>query len=53
VHSFRTLLGELTTIVRNTCRTPGADHDAATFEMITRPNTTQARATALLQTITV
>ncbi len=53
VHSFRTLLGELTTIVRNTCRTPGADHEAATFEMITRPNTKQARATELLQTITV
>ena len=53
VHSFRTLLGELTTIVRNTCRTPGADNDAATFEMITRPNTKQSRATELLQTITV
>lgn len=53
VHSFRTLLDELTTIVRNTCRTPGTDGAAATFEMITRPNTKQSRAAQLLQTITV
>jgi transposase len=53
VHSFRTLLDELTTIVRNTCRPPGTDGDATTFEMITRPNTKQSRAAELLQTITV
>ncbi len=53
VHSFRTLLDELTTVVRNTCRAPGADGAAATFEMITRPSPTQARAAALLQTIAV
>ena len=53
VHSLRTLLGELTTIVRNTCRTPGTEADPATFEMITRPNPTQARAAQLLQTIAV
>jgi len=53
VHSFRTLLGELTTIVRNTCRPPGTAAETATFAMITRPNPTQARAAALLQTIAV
>ncbi len=53
VHSFRTLLDELTTIVRNTCRPPGTDGDAATFEMITRPNSKQSRAAELLQTIAV
>jgi len=53
VHSYRTLLGELTTIVRNTCRAPGTEANAATFEMITRPNTKQARAAELLQSITV
>ena len=51
VHSFRTLLSELTTIVRNTCRPPGTAADTATFEMTTRPNPTQARAAELLQTI--
>jgi transposase len=53
VHSFRTLLGELTTIVRNTCRAPGTQANAATFDMITRPNAKQARAAELLQSITV
>ena len=53
VHSFRTLLGELTTIVRNTCRPPGPAAATATFAMITRPNPTQARAAELLQTIAV
>ena len=31
-HSFSTLLGELGTIVRNTCRTPNAAPDAPTFD---------------------
>jgi len=53
VHSFRTLLDELTTIVRNTCRPPGTDGETATFQMITRPNPKQSRAAELLQTITV
>lgn len=53
VHSFRTLLGELSTIVRNTCRPPGIAAAPATFEMTTRPNPTQARAAQLLQTIAV
>jgi len=53
VHSFRTLLEALSTIVRNTCRTPGASSDAPTFEVITTPNAQQKRALALLETITL
>ena len=50
-HSYRTLLDELSTIVRNTCRTPGADLNAATFQLVTTPNTNQTRALELLDTI--
>ena len=53
VHSFATLLGELGTVVRNTCRTPGAGADAPTFNIVTTPNAKQKRALALLQKITV
>jgi transposase len=52
-HSFRTLLDELTTIVRNTCRTRGSDETAPSFEIVTTANPKQARALQLLQTITV
>ena len=50
-HSFRTLLDELPTIVRNTCRTRG--ESSATFEIVTTANSKQARAMQLLQTISV
>ncbi len=53
VHSFATLLGELATVVRNTCRTPHAGPDAPTFEVLTTPNATQQRAFELLQQIRV
>ncbi len=52
-HSFRTLLDELSTIVRNTCRAPAADRHAATFEIVTTPNTKQEQALKLLATIAV
>ncbi len=52
-HSFATLLGELATIVRNTCRVPGADSTAPTFLLVTTPNTKQKRALELLDTITM
>jgi hypothetical protein len=52
VHSFATLLEELATIVRNTCRAPGADDDAPTFEVVTIANPTQRRALELLDAIT-
>jgi transposase len=51
VHSFATLMAELATIVRNTCRTPNAGPDAPTFEVLTTPNATQQRVFELLQQI--
>ena len=50
-HSFATLLSELATVVRNTCRTPNAGPDAPTFELLTTPNAKQQRAFELLQQI--
>ena len=50
-HSFATLLAEMATLVRNTCRTPSAGADAPTFEVLTTPTAHQQRAMALLQTI--
>jgi len=50
-HSFATLLNELATIVRNTCRVPGADSTAPTFLLVTTPNTKQKRALELIQQI--
>jgi transposase len=53
VHSFATLMAELATIVRNTCRTPNAGPDAPTFEVLTTLNAKQQRALDLLQQITL
>jgi transposase len=50
-HSFATLLEELATLVRNTCRTPNVGLDAPTFEVLTTPNAKQQRAFELLQQI--
>ena len=50
-HSFATLMAELATIVRNTCRTPKAAPDAPTFEVLTTPNPKQQGALELLQQI--
>jgi hypothetical protein len=50
VHSFRTLLEDLASIVRNRCRTRG-DRDAPTFDMTTTPTLAQKRALDLLDTI--
>ena len=52
-HSFSTLLAELATIVRNTCRTPNAGNDAPTFDLLTTPNSKQQRAFELIQKIRV
>ena len=49
VHSFATLMADLATIVRNTCRAPNAGPDAPTFEVLTTPNVTQQRMLELLQ----
>jgi hypothetical protein len=53
VHSFRTLLAELSTIVRNTCEARVGQRSGSTFQMTTTPNPTQHRALQLLQQITV
>lgn len=50
-HSFSTLLAELGTIVRNTCRTPDSGHDALPFDVTTTPNPKQARALELIRAI--
>ena len=50
-HSFATLLGELATIVRNTCRSPQGGPEAPTFEVLTTPNSKQKRALDLIQQI--
>jgi len=52
-HSFRTLMSELASIVRNTCRRPGADPSEPTFEVTTTPSPKQARALALLENFRV
>lgn len=51
VHSFRTLLAELSTIVRNACRRWGAGPEEPTFPMVTIPNVKQRRALELLETL--
>ncbi len=53
VHSFRTLLDELSTIVRNTCEAHVGKNRGSTFQMTTTPNPAQHRALQLLQTIAV
>jgi transposase len=50
-HSFSTLMAELGTIVRNTCRTPAAGPDAPTFDIVTTPNPTQRHALDLIKQI--
>jgi len=51
VHSFRTLLHMLATLVRNTCRRTDAPDSEPDFEMLTPPNDHQKRAYDLLTTI--
>ena len=50
-HCFQTLMKDLGSIVRNTCRRKGAAPSEATFEITTTPSVLQARAFALLKTI--
>jgi transposase len=50
-HSFATLLAELGSIVRNTCRSPQAPPEAPTFELTTTPNEKQKRALDLIEQI--
>ncbi len=50
-HSFQTLLRELETVVRNTCRTPNSTSDAPTFQITTTQNEKQKRALELIAQI--
>lgn len=52
-HSFSTLLAELSTIVRNTCRAAPDDQAVSVFHATTKPNPKQQRALELLQQITL
>jgi hypothetical protein len=52
-HSLRTLLEELSTLVRNTCCTPGSTTPSATFELLTTPTPLQRRAFELINQISV
>jgi len=51
--SLRTLIAELATLVRNTCRTPGDLAHPATFDLLTTPTDLQRRALTLLDQIAV
>jgi len=51
VHSFRTLMQDLQTIVRNTCRTAKGVEDAPTFDLITTPTSKQKHALELIDQI--
>ena len=51
-HSFATLIDELASVVRNTCRTPNGAADAPTFEVLTTAQPLHQRALALVQAIT-
>ena len=51
VHSLATLLADLATVVRNTCRTPNAGEQAPTFQILTTPTPQQRRALKLIETI--
>ena len=54
VHSFQTLLKDLSTIVSNACRRPGASTaDEPTFDIVTNPSPTQQHAYDLLRSIQV
>ena len=50
-HSFSTLMAELSTLVRNTCRTTQEGDDAPTFTVLTTPNPIQHRALELIANI--
>ena len=51
VHSWHTLMAELAAVVRSTCRTPGTELNAPTFEITTTPNHTQRRTLNLTDQI--
>lgn len=52
VHSFASLMADLATLVRNTCRTPSAGAESPTFELTTTAEPRHQRALALVEAIT-
>lgn len=52
-HSFQTLMKELETMVRNTCRAPTSAGDAPSFEITTMPSDKQRRALELIGQVKV
>ena len=52
-HSFSTLLAELATITRNTCRAPGVGTISPAFQLVTTPNNKQVQALELINAITL
>jgi transposase len=50
-HSFHSLMQNLSSITRNTCRTPHGGKDAPTFQITTTPTTKQKRAIELIDQI--
>lgn len=50
-HSFATLLAEMATLVRNTCRAPDAQTEAPHFDILTIATAHQQRALDLIQAI--
>ena len=52
LHSLGTLLADLATRCRNTCRV-AADPDATAFTLVTQPTATQRRAAELIETFPV
>ena len=51
VHSFKTLMQDLQTIVRNTCKTVKGADDAPTFQLTTTPTQKQKSALELIDKI--
>ena len=52
-HSFSTLMAELSSIVRNTCRTPSDHENPPTFQLTTSATAKQQRALELVSQIEV
>ena len=52
-HSFATLMADLATLVRNTCRTPLSTESTPGFDLLTTPTAQQQHALQLLRQITV
>ena len=50
-HSFHSLMQDLSSITRNTCRTPNGAQDAPTFQVTTTPTAKQKRAIELIDQI--